>query len=107
MGEVTPRRRFVARLALAALAAAGLSAVSSRPSRALSTVDTGVDTSYGNSRKLIQNDWGYWVFYNNGNDFSYAFSPDGVSWTPSANVFDSAANLTFIQGSIWYQNDGS
>src|SRR3569832_21734 len=106
MGEVASRRPGL-RGVLAALLLLGAGAALPGRTSAQSIIDTGSDSSYSNSRKVIKNNWGYWVFYNTGNEFDYAYSPDGVTWTPGVSVFDTVGNNTINTGSIWYLEDGS
>ena len=86
-------------LALAAAAFLGPRPAAAAPV----TVVTSADTSEPNSVKTVEvPGLGYYVFYNNGGVFEWAFSPDGVNWTNSGNTIFNAANSVGDQGSVWF-----
>jgi len=68
-------------------------------------VDPSGDASYPTQRKIIHHrDWGYWVFYDNGSEFYWKYSPDGSSWGgggKEGKVFSDSADPG-TTGSIWY-----
>ncbi|MCJ7645502.1 hypothetical protein MUO65_01140, partial [bacterium] len=69
-------------------------------------------------RKIISNEWGYWVFYDDGVNFVWKYSQDGVNW-PSDEEYTSHYNKVFDDvseshatpplsfGSVWYVEDSS
>ncbi|MQY66579.1 MAG: hypothetical protein GH147_08960, partial [Clostridia bacterium] len=68
------------------------------------------ESGYSNQRNIVQNDWGYWVFFNNGGTFSWIYSSDGVTWkswdganwnsTPQEVMDDTENEGSY--GSVWY-----
>ncbi|MCK4802751.1 hypothetical protein KAS33_03685, partial [bacterium] len=63
-------------------------------------VDPG-GTARVNQRKVVENDWGYWVFSDAGGYFSYCFSADGITWGDPQAVFGDVTDAS-SSGSVWY-----
>src|SRR5689334_10240114 len=90
IGRLNALKKFGALALLAGLM--GMSLMTAEKAHAsVVTVDSDGTLEWYNQRKVVQNRFGFWVFWDNAGTVQGAFSTDGYNWNTTFDVFPGTA----------------